>query len=76
MSTDQDSLFHIPSLDNFDLDENYVQAINSKYYDSLEFSKLYSSFSGKTFSLSHVNIRSLSKNQLQNVFSAAIKNIF
>ena len=66
-------LTHIPSLDNFDLDENYVQAINSKYYDLPEFSKLYSSLSGKTFSLFHVNTRSLSKNfdQLQNVLSAA-----
>ena len=66
-------LTHIPSLDNFDLDENYVQTINSKYYDLPESSKLYSSLSGKTFSSFHVNTRSLSKNfdQLQNVLSAA-----
>ena len=44
------------------LDENYVQAFNSKYYDLPEFSKLYSSLSGKTFSLFHVNTRTLSKN--------------
>ena len=64
-------LTHIPSFDNFDFDENYVQAINSKYYDLTEFSKLYSSLSGNTFSLFHVNTRSLSKNfdQLQNVLS-------
>ena len=66
-------LTHITSLDNLDLDENYVQAINSKYYDLPEFSKLYSCSSGKTFSLFHVNTRSLSKNfdQPQNVLSAA-----
>ena len=66
-------LTHILSFDNFDLDKNYVQAINSKYYDLPEFSKLYSSLSGKTLSLFHVNTRSLSKNfdQLQNVLSAA-----
>ena len=66
-------LTHIHSLDNFDFDENYVQAIYPKYYDLPEFSKLYSSLSGKTFSIFHVSTRSLSKkfDQLQNVLSAA-----
>ena len=40
-------LTYIPSLENFDLYENYVQAI---YYDSPEFYELYSFLSGKTFS--------------------------
>ena len=66
---------HIPSLDNFDLDEkNFIQTINSKHVDLPNFAKRYSSSSfDKAFSLFHVNTRSLSKNfdQLQNVLSAA-----
>ena len=50
-------------LDNFDLDENYIQTINSKYVDLPNFAKLYSSSSfDKVFSLFLVNTRSLSKN--------------
>ena len=63
-------LSHIPSLDNFDLDENYIQTINSKYIDLPNFANLHSSSSfDKAFSLFHVNTSSLSKNfdQLQNV---------
>ena len=33
-------LSKIPTLDNFDLDENYVQSVNSKYYDLPEFAKI------------------------------------
>ena len=33
-------LSQIPNLDDFDIEENYVQAINSKYYDSHEFNSL------------------------------------
>ena len=54
-------LSHIPTLNNFDIDENYVQSISSKYYDISELSKFHSS-KNKNFSLSHVNARSLSKN--------------
>ena len=56
-------------LDNFDLDENYVQSVNSKYYELPEFSKIPSH--NKNFSLFHVNTHSLSKNfgQFQNVSS-------
>ena len=55
-------LSHIPSLDNFNLDENYVQTINSKYVDLPNFARLHSSSSlDKAFSLFHVNTRSLSK---------------
>ena len=65
-------LSHIPSLDNFNLDESYIQSIHSKYCDLPDFVKLTSSLSDKTFSLFHSNTRSLSKNfdQLQNVLSA------
>ena len=34
-------LSHIPSLDNFDLDENYIQTINSEYVDLPNFAKRY-----------------------------------
>ena len=63
---------HIPSLDNFDLDENYIQSIHSEYCDLPDFVKLSSSLSEKTFSSFNSNTRSLSKNfdQLQNVLSA------
>ena len=53
---------HIPTLDKFDLDENYVQSINSKYFEIPEIAKLSTALSGKSFSLFHVNTRSLSKN--------------
>ena len=50
-------LSKIPTLDNFDLDEIYVQSTNSKYYDLPEFAKIPSY--NKNFSLFHVNTRSL-----------------
>ena len=64
-------LSHIPTLDDFDIDENYVQTINSKYYDISELSEFQSS-KNKYFSLFHVNARSLSKNfdQLLSVLVA------
>ena len=67
----QSKLSHIPTLDDFDIDENYVQTINSKYYDISELSEFQSS-KNKYFSLSHVNARSLSKNfdQLLSVLAA------
>ena len=63
------------TLNNFDLDENYVQSINSKYHESPEFAKIPSY--NKNFSLFHVNTRSLSKNfdQFQNVLSTS-KTLF
>ena len=65
-------LSHIPSLDNFDINENYIQSIHSKYCDFPDFVKRSSSLSDETFSLFHSNTRSLSKtfDQLQNVLSA------
>ena len=65
-------LSYIPSLDNFDLDENYIQSIHLKYCDLPDFVKLSSSLSDKTFSLFHSNTGSLSKSfdQLQNVLSS------
>ena len=46
-------LSHIPSLDNFDLDENYTQSIHSKYCNLPDFVKLSSSLSDKTFSFKY-----------------------
>ena len=64
-------LSHIPTLNDFDIDENYVQTISSKYYDISEFSEFQSS-KNKYFSLFHVNARNLSKNfdQLLSVLTA------
>ena len=64
-------LSHIPTLENFDIDENDVQSISSKYFNISDFSKSNFSFS-KQFSLFHVNTRSLSKNfdELSAVLSA------
>ena len=52
---------HIPTLDNFDIDESDVQSISSKYFEISDFSKSNFSFS-KQFSLFHVNTRSLAEN--------------
>ena len=56
------NLSKLSNLDDYDIDENYIQAINSKYMDQLNFNKLSSTLS-KSLSLMHVNIRSLSKTQ-------------
>ena len=61
-------LSDIPTLDKFDLDENYVQSINSKYFDIPEIAKLSTTLSRKSFPLFHVNTRSLSKNFDQLLF--------
>ena len=53
-------LSQIPNLDDYDIDENFVQSINSKYMDQLAFNNLTSTLS-KSLSLMHINIRSLSK---------------
>ena len=61
-------LSHIPTLDKFDLDENYVQSINSKYFDIPEIAKLSTALSGKSFSLFHSSSSSSSSlfhNKLQ-----------
>ena len=44
-------LSHIPTLDKFDLDENYVHSINLKYFDIPEIAKLSTTLSGESFSL-------------------------
>ena len=51
----------LPNLDDYDIDKNYIQAINSKYIDQLNFNKLTSTSLSKSLSLMHANIRSLSK---------------
>ena len=63
-------LSHIPDLDDFDIDENFIHSVHSKYYDIHDFSNLTSSLS-KGLALFHVNIRSLSKyiDQLKTVLS-------
>ena len=64
-------LSQIPSLDNFYIDENYVQTISSNYFDITDLNNTFSSLK-KHFSLFHVNTRSLSKNfdQLYTMLSA------
>ena len=52
-------LMKLPSLKDFDIEENLVNAINSKYYDISELRNFYDSKS--CFSLFHSNLRSLSK---------------
>ena len=51
-------LSKMPSLNDFDMDENLTYTINSKYYSLAEISKLNSV--NELFSLFHLNIRSLS----------------
>ena len=57
----QSKLSKIPSLDSFDVDENYVQSFSSKYYNLSDLTELNFPF-GRFFSLFHVNTGSLSKN--------------
>ena len=63
-------LSHISTLDDFDIDENYVQTISSEYYDISELSEFRSS-KNKYFSL--FDVKSLSKNfdQFLSVLAAA-----
>ena len=52
-------LSNLPNLNDFDMDDNLIHTIDSKYYEIPEFSKLnYAVKDG--FSLFHLNIRSLS----------------
>ena len=50
-------LSQIPNLNDFDIEENYVQTINSKYYDLHDFNSLTASI-GKCLSFFHLSIRS------------------
>ena len=59
-------LSHIPILDNFSLDENYVQSINSNYFDIPELQKLNDTVSRKQFSLLSTNF-----DQLLSVLSSS-----
>ena len=52
-------LMKLPSLNDFDMDEKLVNAINSKYYYISELRNIYNSKS--SFSLFHSNLRSQSK---------------
>ena len=64
-------LSHIPTLADFDMEQNYVQSMNSKYFDIPDFSQHDITSTDKHFSIFHVSTRSLSKNfdQLQSVLS-------
>ena len=63
-------LQNIPTLNDFYVNENYLQAIDSKYYDITDFMSLNRSLS-KYFALFHTNVRSLAKhfNELQSLLS-------
>ena len=52
-------LINLPNLEDFDIDENVVNAVNSKYYNIHELNKI--KMINKNFSVFHTNIRSLSK---------------
>ena len=60
----------IPTLNDFDIDENYLQAIDSKYYDITDFMSLNKPLS-KCFALFHTNVRSLANHfdELQSLLS-------
>ena len=55
----QSKLINMPNLNSFDLDENVVQMINSKYYKVQDLPKAVTQT--QNFSLFRVNIRSLTK---------------
>ena len=54
-------LTKMPDLDSFDLDENLILTIDSKYYKVQELNRVHSNLHVPNFSLFHVNKRSLSK---------------
>ena len=54
-------LTKMPNLDSFDLDENLIQTIDSKYHKVQELDRVHSNTHVPNFSLFYVNIRSLSK---------------
>ena len=54
-------LTKMPNLDSFDLDENLIQTIDSKYNKIQELDRVHSNPQVPNFSLFYVNIRSLSK---------------
>ena len=49
----------LPNMSDFDIDENLISTISSRYYDLNEINKI--KLTGQTFSVFHTNIRSLSK---------------
>ena len=63
-------LQNIPTLNDFDVDENYIQTIDSKYYDITDFMSLNRSLS-KYFALLQTNVRNLAKHfdELQSLLS-------
>ena len=52
-------LVNLPNLNDFDVDENIINTINSKYYSVHELNKV--QLSKQHLSVFHTNIRSLSK---------------
>ena len=59
-------------MDDFDIEENHIRAVDSYYYDLHDFIKLTNS-AKECLALFHVNIRSLSKHidELKNVLHAS-----
>ena len=49
---------NMPNLHDFDMDENLIHKVNSRYYDIIDFSRIKKY--PHQFSLFHVNLRSLS----------------
>ena len=54
-------LSNLPNLNSFDIDENLIQTINSKYYKVQELANLNANKQSNNFSLFHADIRSLCK---------------
>ena len=52
-------LTNLPHMNDFDIDDNLINAVNSKYYSLNEMNKII--LARKNFSIFHTNIRSLSK---------------
>ena len=51
-------LTHMPSLQDFDMDENLIHKVNSKYYDIIDFTMV--NKNPISLSMFHINLRSLS----------------
>ena len=47
----------MPNLQEFDMDENLINKVNSNYYDILNFPKIRTTMD--SFSIFHLNLRSL-----------------
>ena len=65
----------MPSLQDFDMDENLIHKVNSKYYDIIDFTMV--NKNPNSLPMFHINLRSLSAHveELQPLLKSLIANL-